>query len=104
MLFRKSLLINTMLFNSEAWHNISNAQVEAFEKVDESLLRGLVSGHSKLPLPALYLELGQVPIRYILATRRILYLQTILHREPDELIHRVYIAQKDDPSDGDFCQ
>ena len=104
LLFRKSLLINTMLFNSEAWHDITDAQIEAFEKIDEALIRGLVSGHSKIPLPALYLETGQVPIRYIIATRRILYLQTILQREPDELIRKVYTAQKDDPSDGDFCQ
>ena len=104
LLFRKSLLINTMLFNSEAWHDITDSQIEAFEKIDEALIRGLLSGHSKLPLPAIYLETGQVPIRYIIATRRILYLQTILHREPDELIRRVYNAQKDDPSDGDFCQ
>ena len=104
LLFRKSLLINTMLFNSEAWHDITDTQIEAFEKIDEALIRGLVSGHSKIPLPALYLETGQVPIRYIIATRRILYLQTILQREPDELIRKVYTAQKDDPSDGDFCQ
>jgi hypothetical protein len=104
LLLRKPLLINTMLFNSEAWHDITSSQVEAFEKIDEALLRGLVIGHAKLPLPALYLETGQVPIRYILATRRILYLQTILHRGPDELIRRIYSAQKDDPSDGDFCQ
>ena len=104
LLFRKSLLINTMLFNSEAWHNITDSQIEAFEKIDEALIIGLVSGHSKLPLLAIYLETGQVPIRYIIATRRILYLQTILLREPDELIRRVYNAQKDDPSDGDFCQ
>ena len=103
LLFRKPLLINTMLFNSEAWHDITSSQVEAFEKIDEALLRGLVIGHAKIPLPALYLETGQVPIRYILATRRILYLQTILQRGPDELIRGIYSAQKDDPSDGEFC-
>ena len=33
-----------------------------------------------------------------------IFWQTILHRAPDELIQRVYIAQKTDPSEGDFCQ
>ena len=63
-----------------------------------------MEGHAKIPVPALYLKNGQVPIRYIVACRRLLYLQTILQREPDELIHKVYLAQKDDPSEGDFCQ
>ena len=44
------------------------------------------------------------PIKYILACRRLLYLQKILHREPDELIQRVYLAQRTDSSEGDFCQ
>jgi hypothetical protein len=104
LLLRKSLLINAILFNSEAWHNFSYNQIEAFEKIDESLLRGLVLGHSKLPVPALYLETGQVPIRYIMAVRRILYLQTILQRGPSELIKQVYLAQKEDPNTGDFCK
>ena len=101
---RKALLVNGTLFNSEAWHGIKQSQIEAFEKIDEALLRGLVLGHSKAPIPALYMETAQVPLRYILATRRILYLQTILHRDPEELIRRVFEAQKRDPSEGDFCE
>ena len=68
------------------------------------LIKGLLACHAKIPLPALYLETGQVPVRYILACRRILYLQTILHRSDEELIKRVYLAQRADTTDGDFCQ
>ena len=98
------MLINTMLCNSEAWHGITFEQVKAFEKIDEALIKGLVEGHSKIPIPALYLEKGQTPIRYIIACRRILYLQTILHRSEEELIFKVYAAQNNDPIKGDFCQ
>ena len=82
------------LFNSEAWHSLTENQVEAFEKIDEA----------KILLPSLYFETGQKPIRFILACRRILFLQTILHRSQDELVRKVYFAQKADPTDGDFCQ
>ena len=37
---------------------LSHTDIEAFEKIDESLLRGLVKGHSKGPLAALYGDLG----------------------------------------------
>ena len=98
------MLLNTMLFNSEAWHSFDQNQVKAFEKIDEALIRGIVIGHSKIPVPALFLETGQVPIRFLLACRRILYLQTILQRNPEELILRVYTAQKNEPVAGDFYQ
>ena len=104
LLLRKSLLLNGTLFNSEAWHGLKKGQIEAFEKIDEALIKGLLACHAKIPLPALYLETGQVPVRYILACRRILYLQTILHRSDEELIKRVYLAQRADTTDGDFCQ
>ena len=67
LVLRKALLHNTMLCNSEAWHNFNLSQVKAFEKIDEALIRGLVQGHSKIALPALYLETGQIPLRFILA-------------------------------------
>ena len=103
-ILRKAMLLNTMLFNSEAWHSFDQNQVKAFEKIDEALIRGIVIGHSKIPVPALFLETGQVPIRFLLACRRKLYLQTILQRNPEELILRVYTAQKNEPVAGDFYQ
>ena len=50
-----------VLCNSEAWHDITEAPREAFEKVDEDLVSELVYGHSKLPILTLYLESCQVP-------------------------------------------
>ena len=93
-----------MLCNSEAWRGFNPSQVEAFEKSYKALIRGLVSGHSKTPVHALYLETGQIPVLYILACRRILYLQTILHCDTEQLKLKVYTAQKANPVKGDFCQ
>ena len=100
---RKPLLLNAMMFNSEAWHNFGLKDIEAFEQVDLNLLRGLVKGHAKIPCPAIYLELGQEPLRFIIASRRILYLHTLLTRQDTELTKKTYLAQKADPTKGDFC-
>ena len=94
LILRKALLHNTMLCNSEAWHNFNLSQVKAFGQIDEALIRGLVQGHSKIALPALYLGTGQIPLCFILACRRILYFHTILIRDPEELIYKAYHAQK----------
>ena len=99
---REALLINSILFNSEAWQGITKAEIETLEKVDEDLLRGIIKAHSKIPTEVLYLETGSIPIRFILKSRRISYLQTILKRHPEELVSEVYNVQKNDPIKGDF--
>ena len=90
LILRQAMLINGVLFNTEAWHGVKEADIEAFEKVDESLLRSLIKGHPKGPVAALYGELGQTPVRYIWASRSILYLQTILKRDQKELTNKIF--------------
>ena len=99
---RRAMLINALLFNSERWHDVKHDSVMDLERADQAFLRGLVQGQCKVGIPALYLDLGQEPLRFILATRRILYLQTILKRELKELTRKSYEAQKADPVTGDF--
>ena len=101
---RQAMFVNGTLFNSEAWHSVTKEDIRGLEKVDESLLRSILDCHAKVPLEFLYLESGAIPIRYILSSRRINYLQTILKRDPEELIRRIYEAQVNKPCDGDFSQ
>ena len=101
---RQAMLLNGMLYNSEAWHSVSETEMRMLETVDECLLRTLVKGHAKTPLEFLYLEAGATPIRFIISSRRLLYHQVILKREESELTKRVYKEQIRNPSKGDFVE
>ena len=101
---RHAWLINGILFNSEAWHNVTKNQVAQFVDIDKYLLRGLVGAHAKVPLEHLYLEMAALPVTYVLAVRRMIYLHTILKRNTDELTKKVYLCQKSSPLPGDWCQ
>ena len=101
---REAMFLNGTLFNSEAWQGISDAEEEQLEKVDEALLRGILKAHSKVPLEALHLETGTISVKYILKSRRLCYLYTILNRDDEELIKEVYNAQKENPVNGDYCK
>ena len=101
---RQALFVNGCLFNSEAWHGVKITDIKLLEKVDESLLRGILNAHSKIPVEALYLETGSVPIRYIISSRRLMYLHSILQRDSDELVRKVYEAQKVVITPGDFLE
>ena len=101
---RQAMFLNASLFNSEAWHGVTDGEIERIEKVDEALLRGILNAHAKVPIEALYLETGAIPVRYILKSRRINYLQNILKKEDEELVKEVSNAQKESPLDGDYCK
>ena len=101
---RQAMFINGCLFNSEAWHGVKETDVKLIEKVDECLLRGILNSHSKIPLEALYLETGSLPVRFIITSRRLMYLHNILQRGSEELVRKVYDVQKKDVSNGDFIE
>ena len=99
---REAMFLNGTLFNSEAWQGVSDADIEMLEKVDEALLRGLLGAHAKVPIEALFLETGTIPLKSVLKSRRLCYLKTILGRDSEEIVKEVYNAQKDNPYPGDF--
>ena len=98
------MLINGILFYSEAWHSVTNAQIVKLEAVDNTLLGGILQAHSKTPSEFLHLETGTVPLRWIISQRRINSLRHIMSRNDDELIKKVFLAQKDKPTRGDFVK
>ena len=98
------MLLNGILYNCEAWHNVSEVEIRNLETVDEFLLRALVKAHSKTPLELLYLEAGAIPIRFIVSSRRLLYHNNILKRDNQELIKRIYNEQLRNPTKGDFVE
>ena len=105
VMLRQAMLVNGTLYNSECWQGINvDKEIQTLNKPDLALLRGLVSSYSKVPLEFLFLETGCVPVSYIHACRRLVYLQTILKKDPAELLSRVYFAQKADSLPGDYCR
>ena len=99
---RQAMLINGILYNSEAWHDINEKEIKRLEEVDEHLLRSLVNGHAKTPLEFIYLETGSIPLRFVISSRRMCFLQIILRRKDSELTKRVYKEQRENPLKGDF--
>ena len=70
--------------------------------MDERLLRRILSAHSKTPVETLYLETGNIPIRFILMSRRLNFLHYILNEDESSLLHRFFKAQTECPVRGDW--
>ena len=79
-------------------------QVKVLEKVDEKLMRKVFDCPSKTPIHLLYLELGWLPLRFIIQSRRINFLKYILDQNETSLIKQVFDEQKLNPEKGDWVK
>ena len=104
LILRDAWFVNGTLYNSEAWHGMNTNTMKPLESVDQHLLRQLLGAHAKTPLEFLYLETGCIPLKYILKSRRLIYLKEIVSRSDEELLLRVYQSQKKAPQPGDWCE
>ena len=101
IMFRNSMLVNSILTNSEAWYNLSDSDYNHLEIVDESILRKILETGACTPKVMLYLELGVHPIRYVIMNRRVMFLHYILNREGTILLN-FFNAQAKNPCKGDW--
>ena len=61
------------------------ADIAMLDHVDRKLLKVIFSSHAKTASEFFYLETSALPLKYIIASMRIMYLQNILNREKAEL-------------------
>ena len=89
---RNSYLLSSILSSSEVWYGVTQNEIDQLKQVDEMLIRNLMDCSSSVPKDLLYLELGIIPIRYIIQTRRLLYLHHILQQDDDSFLYSFFKA------------
>ena len=102
VMLRDSLLLNGILTNSEAWYNVKVEEVEILERCDENLLRNIFEAPCTTPKCMLYLESGCKPIRFLIMTRRLMFLHYILNEDDQSLVSRFFQAQNSQPYKDDW--
>ena len=100
---RSSLFLSSLISNAESWVNVSNKHMSDLEATDEQLLRGILAAQRNTPKEALFLETGNIPVKYVIISRRVNFLHYILCQDEDSLISRFFAAQCADPIKGDWA-
>ena len=95
---RNSILIGGMLTNCEVWNTITQNEISQLEEVDKLLLRKILNVATSCPIEALYLELGCVPLRYIIQSRRVNYLHHLVTRSESEMLSQFFYTQWNYPA------
>ena len=102
VILRNCLLVSSMLFNSEAWYNLTEAELNLLESVDLELLRGILKAPKSTPKEMLFLELGIVPFREIVRQRRMGFLSYILKESKESMIHKFFESQRENRTPKDW--
>ena len=104
MVLRSSLLLSSLLLNSEAWVNLSEKDIRGLERTDEILLSKILDSEANTSNTLKYLELGIYPIRFEIMKRKIIFLQYILQQEKDSMLFKVFKATCENPVKNDFVK
>ena len=99
---RESLLLGSMLNNSESWINLTKQDLLKLEIPDKSLARHILGTHGNPSISFMYLELGFLPVKFVLMKKRLKFIRYILNESMDSMIRQVYEVLKTDNRKGDF--
>ena len=99
---RESMLLNSILLNTETHYFLSKKQIESLESCDAKMMQNTFGSIRTTVREAYYLEGGKIQIRHILSKRRLMYHFHILTRDPKELIRKVYEIQILKPCKDDY--
>ena len=71
ILFRTSLVLNGILFNTEAMFSISKKHLSMLEECDNYLMRSLFSAEMGTPIESFFIETSTIPLKFVLQGRRL---------------------------------
>ena len=97
LVLRSSLLLSSILLNSEAWVNISPQNTRAIEQIYKMLLTRILECDKNTRNAIKYLELGLYPVRFELMKRSILFFQYISQQEKTSMMYQILKATIESP-------
>jgi len=98
-LMRGGILISSLLNNSETWINLTKSDIEKIEKPDKIFHDKLLGKGSKV---FKHLELGTLPLKFVILKKRLKFLKYILDEQEDTMIRQVFDTLKTESKKGDF--
>ena len=66
--------------------------------------RRLLEVPISVPKEGIYLEVGKIPVRFVIKMRRIMYWWHLVNLKNTEVLHKMYLAQKLNCSKGDWVE
>ena len=103
LIFMNCMLRGSNLYASETYYNINENEMRQIERIEEDFLRQLFKTTKGCPLSQLYLESGQIPARFEVKKKRLLFLKYILNQTEESTVSKVFVLQIEQPKKGDWA-
>ena len=103
IIFLNVMLRSSILYASETYYNLKENQIRQLERIEDNYMRQLLKTKKSCPIAQLYLELGQVPVRFDIIKLRLYFLKYILHQDPGSNVLKMYHLQLENPKRGDWA-
>ena len=84
LLLYQALFLSCMLFNSQAWSSIREADIEKLEKIQLKCLKRILQVPRSTANSFVFLEFGELPVRYIIDKNQLNFLYHIYHLKDDD--------------------
>ena len=94
LLLYGALYLNSVIFNSQAWRNLTDKNYEQLQVQQLKLLRKVVDAPSFISSSFLFLELGVLPIKYEINARQISFLHHVVNLSADDPVSVLYEHMK----------
>ena len=83
VILMNAVLRGTILYAADMYYNIKETELRHIERIEEDYMRKVLKTSKGCPITSLYLTLGQIPARFVIAKMRLLFLKYILE-QPEE--------------------
>lgn len=94
LLLYRSLFLSSILFNSQAWRNLTEKDFSDLQQLQLRLLKKIVDAPKSVSSSFIFLELGVLPIRYEIKMRQITFLHHIVNLEIGDPVRDLYEQMK----------
>ena len=94
LLLYRALFLSSILFNSQAWRNLTVKDFSDLQSLQLRLLKKLVGAPSSISNSFIFLELGVLPIQYEVHKRQISFLHHIVNLCPGDPVRALYENMK----------
>ena len=102
LVLMNAMLRSSILYACETYYDLKESEVRQLERIEEQFLRELLKTGKGCPITQLYLEVGQMPARFIIIKTRLLFLKYILNQSQDSMINKFYQLQLESSAKGDW--
>jgi hypothetical protein len=93
LLLHNAIFLASILFNSQAWSNISEKNLEQLTITQLKFLKKSMKARPSTANSFVFLEMGTLPIKYELHKRQLSFLHHIVHLDDDDPVRKMWKHQ-----------